>query len=50
VDNYAFQGEVSPVVVVALLLGATTTAASLWGRRGWIKRPPRGSWCRSFTS
>jgi hypothetical protein len=36
VDNLAFGGEVSPIVVVVLLLLATGTAAALWGRRGWI--------------
>ena len=36
VDNRAFQGEVSPIVIVAMLLGAATTATSFWGRRGWI--------------
>jgi hypothetical protein len=36
VDNETFQGEVSPIVIVAMLLGATTTAAIVWGRRSWI--------------
>ena len=36
VDNFAFEGEVSPIVIVALLLAATATAGALWGRRGWI--------------
>ena len=36
VDNHAFQGEVSPLVIVAMLLGASSTATGVWGRRGWI--------------
>lgn len=35
VDNFAFEGEVSPIVIVALLLAATATAGFLWGRHGW---------------
>jgi hypothetical protein len=35
-DNVAFGGEVSPIVVVVMLLLATGTAAGVWGRRGWI--------------
>ena len=36
VDTVAFHGEVSPIVIVALLLTATFTAGLLGGRRGWI--------------
>jgi hypothetical protein len=36
VDNWAFEGEVSPIVIVALLLAATATAGATWGRRGGI--------------
>jgi hypothetical protein len=36
VDNVAFEGEVSPIVTVAMLLATTTTAAGISGRRGWI--------------
>src|SRR5262249_59759956 len=36
VDNYAFEGEVSPIVIVALLLAATAMAGAVWGRRGWV--------------
>jgi hypothetical protein len=36
VDNFAFGGEVSPVVIIALLLAATAIAGAIWGRRGWI--------------
>jgi hypothetical protein len=35
VDNLAFHGEVSPTVIVALLLIATATAGCIWGRRGF---------------
>jgi hypothetical protein len=35
VDNHAFGGEVSPIVIVALLLVATSVASGVWGRRGW---------------
>ncbi len=36
VDNFAFGGEVSPIVIVAMLLAATATAGLIWDRRGWI--------------
>jgi hypothetical protein len=36
VDNFAFQGEVSPIVIVAMLLAATATAGTFWGVRGWV--------------
>ena len=36
VDNYAFEGEVSPIIIVAMLLAATATAGATWGRRGWV--------------
>ena len=36
VDNYAFEGEVSPIVVVAILLAASATAGAAWGRGGWV--------------
>ncbi|HUU36192.1 MAG TPA: hypothetical protein VMW48_19140 [Vicinamibacterales bacterium] len=36
VDNFAFRGEVSPVVVVALLLVATAAAGAIWGWPGWV--------------
>jgi len=36
VDNFAFEGEVSPIIIVAMLLAATATAAAIWGRRGWV--------------
>jgi hypothetical protein len=35
-DNVAFGGEVSPIVVVALLFVASATAGAIWGRRGWV--------------
>ncbi len=36
VDNFAFGGEVSPIVIVLLLLIAAALAAGIWGRQGWI--------------
>jgi hypothetical protein len=36
VDNWAFGGEVSPLIIVGLLLAATVIAGALWGRSGWI--------------
>lgn len=36
VDNFAFDGEVSPIVVVAMLVAIAATAAGIWGRHGWI--------------
>jgi len=35
VDNFASQGEVSPVVVVAMLLAATATGGAMWGWSSW---------------
>jgi hypothetical protein len=35
VDNFAFAGEASPILIVALLLAATTMAGAIWGRGGW---------------
>jgi hypothetical protein len=36
VDNFAFAGEVSPIIIVAMLLVATATAGAIWGQRGWV--------------
>lgn len=36
VDNFAFAGEVSPIIIVAMLFAVTTTTGALWGRRGWL--------------
>ncbi len=36
VDNWAFGGEVSPIIIVGLLLAATVMAGAVWGRSGWI--------------
>ncbi|MCX6549868.1 MAG: hypothetical protein NTY02_02475 [Acidobacteria bacterium] len=41
-DNFAFEGEVSPIVIVAMLLAATATAGAVWGRRGWV--PAAAAW------
>ena len=35
VDNLAHGGEVSPVVIVVLLLAASVAAGALWGLSGW---------------
>jgi len=35
-DNFAFEGEVSPIIIVALLLAATAAAGFIWGRHGWV--------------
>lgn len=34
VDNFAFEGEVSPIVIVVLLLAATTITMAIWGGKG----------------
>jgi hypothetical protein len=34
-DNVAFEGEVSPVVIVGMLVAATATAGVIWGRSAW---------------
>ena len=39
VDNWTFGGEVSPIVIVALMLAATSMAGAIWGRSGWIIQP-----------
>ena len=41
-DNCAFEGEVSPIIIVALLLAATAMAGAMWGRSAGLQRPPRG--------
>jgi hypothetical protein len=35
VDNFAFEGEVSPIVIVAMLVVGTAVVGGLWGWRGW---------------
>jgi hypothetical protein len=34
VDNLLFEGEVSPIVIVGLLLATTASAGAIWGARG----------------
>ena len=34
VDNFAFGGEISPIIIVVLLLSTTTTFGAIFGRRG----------------
>jgi len=36
VENFAFDGEVSPILIVAILFVTTAIAGVIWGRRGWI--------------
>ena len=36
VDNVWSGGEVSPIVIVALLLLATLAAGAIWGVDGWV--------------
>ncbi len=36
VDNLLFEGEVSPIVIVAMLLVVTALAGFIWGRCGWV--------------
>src|SRR5258708_21097474 len=36
VDNFAFNGEVSPIVIVAMLFAGTATAGVVWGRHAWL--------------
>lgn len=36
VDNHAFAGEVSPIIVVGLLFTASAAAGAFWGGRAWI--------------
>jgi hypothetical protein len=36
VDNCAFEGEASPIIIVAMLLAATAMARAVWGRGGWM--------------
>ena len=36
VDNLASGGEVSPIVVVAMLLAASAAAGVVWDRDGWV--------------
>jgi hypothetical protein len=42
VDNFAFGGEVSPIVIVLLLATATCVFGAIWSRRGWIST--LGTW------
>jgi hypothetical protein len=36
VDNFAFEGEVSPIVIVVMLFAASATFAAMWGRLSWF--------------
>lgn len=36
IDNLAFQGEVSPIIIVIMLLLSTMTAGAIWKWQAWI--------------
>jgi hypothetical protein len=36
VDNFAFDGEVSPIIIVAMLIAVSAAIGTIWGFRGWI--------------
>jgi len=36
VDNFAFEGEVSPIVIVGMLFTVTAIAGRIWGWRGGL--------------
>ena len=36
VDNLAFEGEVSPIVIVALLFTISACVGAIWGQSGWF--------------
>jgi hypothetical protein len=36
IDNFAFKGEVSPFVIVAMLILVAAASGVIWGWRGWI--------------
>ncbi len=40
VDNYAFEGEVSPIVIVALLFFTSATFGAIFGRKGCLASVP----------
>ena len=42
VDNFAFEGEVSPIVIVVMLLAATATIAAVWVATAGPRPPLRG--------
>ncbi len=44
VDNLAFEGEASPMIVVALLLASTAAAGATWRGRGWLASAAAWAW------
>jgi len=40
IDNYAFEGEVSPVVIVALLFLTSATFGAFFSRKGYLAAIP----------
>jgi len=47
VDNFAFGGEVSPIVIVALLLVIAGAIGSTWGTRGVVAAAIAWAWLPS---
>ena len=41
-DNYAFGGEISPAIIVGMLLAVTAALGAVLGRRGWL--PGMAAW------
>lgn len=44
VDNLLFEGEVSPIVIVGLLLIASASAGVMWGKRGLVAATITWAW------
>ena len=44
VDCCAFEGEVSPIFVVAFLLTATGISGAIWGRSAWVAVAVMWAW------
>jgi len=36
IDNFAFRGEVSPIVIVIMLLISTITVGAIWKWHAWV--------------
>jgi hypothetical protein len=47
VDTLAFHGEVSPIVIVLLLLGATAAFGVFWGSGSWVASGLAWAWLPS---
>jgi hypothetical protein len=44
VDNILFEGEVSPIIIVSLLLATTFAAGAMWGRRSLVATVAMWAW------